>query len=303
VYVIWLSSNTKGIEMLKTLRSLLLMFVILLMACNSQTSISTQQPTKSTMTLTVSQAAETTLPVPPFVITPTVIPLQIHDSASADAMEIIAEIWPSMGVKIPIPTIHIWKDGYAVWVDFGTDQIVRVHKTFLSNEERIQVQTVINNSQFWDYKGPTVEIPDASLLTIWVKKAEKERSLTFRYAPEFMNMISSLQDILEMSSMKTEYFPKQGYIYISEAEFYLKDSVATYAWPDERIKYDFSKLEKGRLVDGTILSTFWEIAQQDYFWITSNGVPYNYELRIPGLTCLYNWDESKHEWQCNPFAQ
>lgn len=254
------------------------------------------------MTLDVTQAITIQqLPSPIISITSTAIPLQLHDSTSPDAFEIIVGIWD--GVSSPssfyIPTIHIWKDGYAMWVDRGIDQVYHIYETFLSTDEIMQAESTISRADFWAYEGPTVQIPDATVLTIWVNQSEREKSLALRYAPQFETMVSSLRDTLEASSTKTEYFPKQGYIYTSKAASYLEDN--GFAWPDDQLNFDFSKSEQGSLIDGPTLSALWQITQQNYFWITSRGIPYKYELRIPGLTCLYTWDETKHEWQYKLF--
>src|SRR5262245_954748 len=130
-------------KVLRKRNLLLLILAGLLMACSRHNPISTQQPSKSTMTPGDSQATATTmqLPSPTHIITPTVIPLQLHDSNSSDAMEIIVSVWDSVSTSSPlsIPEIHIWKDGYAVWVDRGTDRLYHVDETFLSTDEIMRV--------------------------------------------------------------------------------------------------------------------------------------------------------------------
>jgi hypothetical protein len=284
------------------MRKVLPMLLIgVLMACDLKqpTTPSTHRDTPNS-TATIPQT-----PLPSTTSTSTTIPLQNHDSDIPGAIEIVVAFWDGMPSQVEIPTLHIWKDGYAVWVKYSTDQVWHIYETYLSTSEIAQIQTTITLSHFWQYDGPIVQVPDAIGLTIWISEAGKERNLSFsrngnKALSKFEELITSLNSILDASPTKSEYFPQQGYLFASRTDSYLNKSVKT--WRGDHLGLNLETFENGNLVDGATLSALWRTAQHDYFWISSDGRVYDYKLIIPGLSCSSDWDSEKYQYLCTPFV-
>ena len=198
-----------------------------------------------------------------------------------------------------IPPIHIWKDNHAIWVDWKEVELLHyqwtVYETFLSPDEAFKVESVLKNSGFWEDVQQKAIISDASNFVLWASLPGKEKSIIVSKG-KYKTTISSLREILEASPSKTEYFPKQGYLFTTQAESYLTES--GFPWPNKEHVFDFSKHEQGTLIDGEILSTTWMAVQQGYYWITYQNVAYQYSLKIPGVSCVISDDP----YMCNMYA-
>jgi hypothetical protein len=144
-------------------------------------------------------------------------------------------------MRAGIPPIHIWEDGYVIWIGHASNNMSHVYETFFSDAEMIKVRETIEVSHFWEYKEPGFPVPDYSWLTIWVNQLGQEKRVVVRDS-KFEVTVSSLFEIFEASPLKAEYFPKQGYLFASKAESYLTES--GFSWPDEKVGFDFSKSEQ-----------------------------------------------------------
>ena len=204
--------------------------------------------------------------------------------------------WPMMA---NIPPVHVWKDNHAMWVDWKEVESLQYHwtvyETYLSPDEALKVEDVLKNSGFWEDEQQKAIISDASNFVLWASLSGKEKSVTVSKG-KYETTISSLRGILEASPSKTEYFPKQGYLFTTQAESYLAES--GFPWPSKENGFDFSKHEQGTFVDGETLSTIWMAVQQGYFGITYQGNAYDYSLRIPGVSCVISDDP----YMCNMYA-
>lgn len=265
------------------------------MACEPKLPITPVTASETPHVTTTSSQA----PFPYAASTSTALPIQSHSSVLPDSIELIVINWLGVPSQSEIPTLHLWKDGYAVWVEFEKDDSWHVYQTYLSTTEVAQIRNAITLSQFWQYDGPIIQIPDAILLTIWISETSKERSLSFRYAPKYAELANSVLNVLKGSPTKSEYIPQQAYLFTSRTESYLDNSDKT--WSGDYLDLNLETFENGNLVDGATLSALWRTAQHDYFWILSDGNVYDYKLKIPELSCSFDWDSQKYQYLCTPF--
>lgn len=229
--------------------------------------------------------------------TPTLFPITTHYPISENAPEIIVFTW-DWPMKAGIPRIHIWKDGYSVWVNSLEGQY-QVYETFLTTNEMLKIEEAVFNSNFWNYEDTGFSNPGHSGLNIWITQSTLEKNVAL-IDPNLGALVSSLDTLLNESLMKTEYIPQQAYISATRKDSYLKDE--GFPWPDNKINFDFKNAETWSLIDGDTLSTAWNADRQGFDMITSQEIPYWYSFRIPGLTCLYNFDTYKYIWECNIYT-
>ncbi len=71
-------------------------------------------------------------------------------------------------------------------------------------------------------------------------------------------------------------------------------SSVSYLWPDEDLDFSqyFGQLSNGGYVDGKKLATVWEAVQVSDT-IISHRVYYYYNLKIPGISCVFDYDGVK----------
>lgn len=281
---------------------------------NGQISTSipqTQSPTKSPTALHTPTKKPTIRPLssPTYTATPTRIPLMTHVPSSETAIEVIVFSWDG-GTLAGMPDLHIWKDNRAMWGTVSRDKEspqygCHVYETILSDDEISKVQETIKESGLWEFEEPGFPVPDYSWDTISANQSGREKKVVVN-GPKFGETVDALMEILNSSQTKTEYFPKQGYLFAG-IDIYGDDDSA-FPWPDELLAFNFRKYfdlhnsEEGVLIDGEILSTVWESLQKGYHGINYRNNTYYYSLQIPGLTCLYNYDEVKHLWECNMYV-
>lgn len=278
--------------MMKT-KFFLLIFVGLLAACSRQTQdspLQSQQPIQqfnSTVIPTVT-ATYPVLPSPAKPHIPTSGILQTDTSQAIEGVEVLIFTW-NWPMMANIPPIHILKNGYAVWVTYGSDERYHVYETFLSPEEISKVQDTLTNSGYWE--DPQQEATFSKHLVIWTSSSGHEKSVTAGNT-KYKAVVSALQEILDISSNKTEYFPKYAYLFASHGAGF---SERSYQWPDDEIDFQFGQALHGVYVEGKILLTIWEAVQRGDLWIASRGGFYKYALKIPGLSCIINYDK----YMCN----
>jgi hypothetical protein len=222
-----------------------------------------------------------------------VTPMQAEALDPANGIEIIVYTW-DWPMMANIPPIHIWKDGHALWVTHGQDNLTHVYETFLSQDEVLNAQNVLSTSGFWEEAQPEATFTQASYLFLWASNSNQEGVASVT-TPETQAAVAYLREILESSPNKREYFPSNGYLFISDDGIF---SERTYYWPTDDVYFEFNEASQGIYVDGEVVATVWKAIQHDAFWIASQNNAYGYELKIPGISCVI----SIEPYMCNMYA-
>ena len=224
----------------------------------------------------------------------TIFPIPIETVNPINGIEVIVYSWDGPN----IPSIHIWKNGRAIWVIYA-DNLIHVYETYLSQDEIIKVQDVLSTSGFWEDAQPEATFTPASWLFLWASTSF-QRGVVAITTSEIRNVLfTPLQNILESSPQKREYFPDYGYLFISyDGEDSIYGSKHTYYWPDDKVSFKFETTSKGIYVDGEILSMVWEAFQENAIWIASQNNIYQFELKIPGVSCVISYEP----YMCNIYT-
>jgi hypothetical protein len=229
--------------------------------------------------------------------TPTAIPVERHNLLSEDTIEVLVFTW-DWPMSADIPKLHIFNDGYAVWVEYGEDDLWHVYESTLTAEDLDKVKRVVNDSGFWEYIEYGIPIPDYSFYHFRVSQFGQEKTVVVRES-NFDAPIATLVDILNGSEKKSEYFPKQGYLYTTKHNYFMNEY--GFDWPGGEMGFDFAAAENGILIDGKILETIWKAVQERKAWINVDNISYYYELEIPGLSCVTTFNYEKKLWECAIF--
>lgn len=228
--------------------------------------------------------------------TNTNMPVETGQSTDTYDIEVIVFSW-DWPMNANIPPIHIWENGRAIWVEWETVSLHRyryhIFETFLSQKEMLKVQEKISASGFWEDEQPDAIISDASTLVLWARSSGITKSVSISN-PKYETALSSLLEILNESSLKSEYYPTQGYLYTKQLEPYFTKS--SFPWPNE-LEFDFSQYNQVVFIEKEILSTIWIAVKQNYNWISYQGNAYDYSLKIPGVSCVIN----EVPYMCNMF--
>jgi len=209
---------------------------------------------------------------------------------SDNGIEIIVFTW-DQPIKADIPEIHTWKDGHAIWVESNLEsQQYEFYETYLSNAEITKVKRILINAGYWNDKGQGLKNIGSSEDTIWTNLDGQEKSVLVR-GQKLTMMVSSLHFLLNSSTRKQKYIPNAAYLFANSTE---DKSSFVYIWPDEELDFSqyFGQLSNGEYVEGKKLATVWEAVQHGND-IISHGVSYNYHLKIPGISCVFDYDGVK----------
>jgi hypothetical protein len=210
--------------------------------------------------------------------------------STTEKLEILVYVW-DWGMLAHIPPIHIWEDHRAIWVEreeLNPNQYQwKVFETYLSDHEIQQVHNLLTILGFWEVKQKEITFSSPSKQIVRVISPELDKSVEVSNA-EYETTISTIQEILDNSTPKNEYYPESAYLFAKHGSA-LSDR--TFTWPDKEINFDFSQAIQGVPVEGKTLSTVWEAIQQGHIMINSQGGYYYYALKIPEISCIINYDK------------
>jgi hypothetical protein len=210
--------------------------------------------------------------------------------STTEKFEILVYAW-DWGMLAHIPPIHIWENHRAIWVkreELNPNQYQwKVFETHLSDHEIQQIHNLLTTSGFWEVKQREVTFSSPSKQIVRVISPESDKSVEVS-SVEHETSISTIQEILDNSTLKSEYYPDNAYLFAKRGSPLLD---RTFTWSDEEIKFDFSQAIQGVPIEGKTLSTVWKAIQQGRIMIDSQGVYYYYALKIPEISCIINYDK------------
>jgi hypothetical protein len=257
--------------MMKSHRSSLVIVILALIGGTTGCGTVTPVPTSTSTLIPIKTLHPTATYSPTVEPSPTVTipPLPIETVNPAIRLEVIAYTW-DWPMMANIPAIHIWKDGYALWVTYGQDNLYHVFETTLSHEEMLRVQEVLLKSRFWEMALPEAKFTNASWLFVWANDGDREGVVP---TPLFDNIevTDLLKGILASSVNKKEYFPLSGYLFVTDKIDNYNGDWA-YLWPDDEVQFDFEVSTQGVYVEGKIISTVWNAVQQGAFQVASGNI-------------------------------
>lgn len=227
----------------------------------------------------------------------TISPLPIKTIDPAEGIDVIVYTWDEP-MRAKIPPIHIWKNGRALWVIYGQDKLTHVYETYLSPDEIVKVKSIFLTSGFWSESQPEASFTQASWLFLWASTSSQTGVVALTTSEIRDKFFTPLQNILESSPNKMEFFPAYGYLFVSDyGKHNAFTSGDTFFWLDDKVRYEFTP-SQGIYIDGEMLSGIWKATQRNTYLIASQNNTYRFELKIPGVSCVI----SIEPYMCNMYS-